>query len=155
RDAVGVGQAGRFHKRGVLLVGARTVRCHRRDDYEVVGVVVLEVARTGAVVGGLQRDPRTRVQRDALVGVTWRGVVGDREMAAVAVGVVAIRQAEVAPVDAIGRDWPRREAASLPRSGRALVTLGGRWVDDASVVEAVSYQAPRVAQHHAAGARGE
>ena len=44
RDAVRVGQAGRFHKGGVLFVGARTAGRHGRDDHEVVGVVVLEVA---------------------------------------------------------------------------------------------------------------
>src|SRR5262249_967323 len=44
REPVRVRQAGRFHKRGVRLVGAGTVSRHRRDNHEVIGVVVLEVA---------------------------------------------------------------------------------------------------------------
>ena len=114
RDAARVGQAGRFHEGGVLLVGARAARRHRRDDHEVIGVVVLDVARAAAGCGGLQRDQRARVQREALVGATWRGVVGDREIGAVAVGVGAVGQADVAPPGATGAGG---EAAALACSG--------------------------------------
>ena len=44
----------------------------------------------------------------------------------------------------------RHVAAALLRSGGGLVTLGGPWVDEAAVVEAVDNQASGVTQHHAA-----
>ena len=49
----------------------------------------------------------------------------------------------------------RHAAATLPCSGGGLVTLGGPWVDEAAVVEAVDDQASGVTQHHVAGAGGE
>jgi hypothetical protein len=54
-----------------------------------------------------------------------------------------------------GRAGRRHVAATLPRSGGGLVTLGGPWVDEAAVVEAVDDQAGGVPQHHAAGGDGD
>ena len=55
------------------------------------------------------------------------------------------------PPAAAGR---RHAAATLPCSGGGLVTLGGPWVDEAAVVEAVDDQAGGVTQHHVAGGWG-
>src|ERR1019366_9168939 len=49
----------------------------------------------------------------------------------------------------------RHAAATLPGSRCGLVPLGGPWVDEAAVVEAVDDQARGVTQHHVAGAGGE
>src|SRR5215470_2775909 len=81
-------------------------------------------------------------------------MVADREIGAVAVGVIAVGQADVAPPGTAARDGRRREAAAPACSGGALVALGGPRIDQASVVEAVSHVALGVAQHHVAGAGG-
>ena len=56
--------------------------------------------------------------------------------------------------EATGRAGRRHVAATLLRSGGGLVTLGGPWIDEAAVVEAVDDQAGGVAQHHAAFSDG-
>src|SRR5581483_4721444 len=98
---------------------------------------------------------RAWVQCEAAVGATRRGIVGYREIGAVAVGVGAVGQADVAPSGAAGQDRRGCEAAALSRARCALVTLGGPWVDQLTVVQAVGHQPAGIPQHDAAGAARE
>src|SRR4030095_9982705 len=86
-------------------------------------------------------------------------------ISAVAVGVDAVREAARTPIncdrgrarspETAGRAGRRYAAATQPCSGGGLVTLGGPWVDEEAVVEAVDHQASGVTQYHCPRAGGQ
>ena len=148
------------HTRWQLPTRGGACRANRRDDgglevrARIDPMIVWPASKPATLATLILVAPAAEAANRVVAGCIRKSVQllsvssAVREAARARIGCVAGQSSRPEATDRARRS---HAAATLPCSGGGLVTLGGPWVDEAAVVEAVDDQASGVTQHHAAG----